>query len=204
MNDSEHRNDKGRPEYGAMRSDFPAYDPYLYGAPDRSASDAANPADGGVQQPAAMPAQFAGQSGVPGGMPGAPSGRPLDKASRRYGVNLDDPRQNPLYGRWDAYAIMAFVFAILFSSMPVLPAVMGGLAMWRTRTFRMKGYGLALAAVIINVLTTLVVLWAAMHGMSVEQLVLDMYGLSGMVDGSNGGDVKQAMAMLAAQAPHLR
>ena len=44
----------------------------------------------------------------------------------------NDPSQNPLYGHWDSYAIISFVFA-LFLPVPVIPAVMGAIAMWRTK-----------------------------------------------------------------------
>ncbi|KAB8295563.1 DUF4190 domain-containing protein [Bifidobacterium avesanii] len=230
MNDSEHQttngngtNGAGRPEYGAMRGDYPAYNPYLYGAPDPSPAPAANP----QQAPYGQPQQqgqpypngnpYAGNPGAYGqpgygqpqygqpqygqpqyGQPyggqqpyGQPYGAqqpasPMDRASQRYGVNLNDPRQNPLYGRWDAYAILSFVFAILFASMPVLPAVMGGLAMWRTKTFRMKGFGLAVAAVVINVITSLALLWAVTHGLSLEDLVMQLYGYQPSGSGDSG------------------
>lgn len=102
-------------------------------------------------------------------------GRP--SAGNRGNVDLNDPNQNPLYGHWDVYAILAFVFS--FFAIPVLPALMGGLAMWRTRTFHMKGYGLALAAVIINVLYTIASLWLFMNGMSTMDLYQQMLGGTG-------------------------
>ncbi len=70
------------------------------------------------------------------------------------GIDMEDPNQNIFYGRWDAGAIIAFVFA-LFLPVPIMPAILGALSMRRTRIMRMKGYGLALAAVIINVLYTI-------------------------------------------------
>lgn len=189
MNDSERQNQQAqRPEYGAMRGDYPGCNPYPYGAPD--------PAGQPVRQP---DGQFGGQfGGQPAGQPanmrfGQPpqNGRQLSRMSRRYGIDLDDPRQNPLYGHWDPYAVIAFVVALLFSNMPILPAVIGALAMWRTRTFHMKGFGLALAAVIVNVLTSLVVLWAAYNGMSLTDMALQLYGLDG--GGSqSGGDTQTA------------
>ena len=98
---------------------------------------------------------------------------------------MDDPRQNPLYGHWDFYAILSLVFALLMP-VPVLPAVMGGVAMWRTRNFRMKGYGLALAAVIINALYTVATIWLMINGLSAMDLYQQLLG--GMVDqgGSEG------------------
>lgn len=49
---------------------------------------------------------------------------------------------------------MSLVFAVLMP-VPVLPALVGAISMWRTKKLHMKGHGLALAAVIINVLYTL-------------------------------------------------
>ena len=222
MSDSERQNNQaGRPEYGAMRSDYPAYNPYVYGAPDpvEQPSDQDGSArqhapamqSGGArpgydqQQPYGQPdwrSPAGGQQSQNGqpfqqpadmrnGQPAQGGRRQPNRMSRRYGVDLDDPRQNPLYGHWDPYAIIAFVIALLFSNMPILPAAIGGLAMWRTRTFHMKGFGLALAAVIINVLTSLLVLWAAYNGMSLTDVVLQMYGLDG-TGAVSGGDTQSA------------
>lgn len=49
----------------------------------------------------------------------------------------------------------------------------------------MKGYGLALAAVIINVLYTLAVIWLAMHGLSVADLYNET--LQNMLGGAGSG-----------------
>lgn len=102
-------------------------------------------------------------------------------------LDLNDPRQNPAYGHWDAYAIMSLVLAVLMP-VPVLPALVGAISMWRTKKLHMKGYGLALAAVIINVLYTLAVIWLAMHGLSVADLYNEtlQYMLGGA--GSGQGD----------------
>ena len=100
------------------------------------------------------------------------------------GVDVDDPASNPLYGRWDPYAVIAFVFSILFS-VPLLPALMGFAALWRTRTFHMRGRGLAVAAIVINTLTTIVQVWMLINGVDVADLtsrLLDMYAGSGSGD----------------------
>lgn len=91
--------------------------------------------------------------------------------------NLNDPNQNPLYGRWDVYAILAFIFS--FFSVPLLPALMGAVAIWRTRTFHMKGMGLAVAAVVINLLYTITVVWMTINGMSTIDLYQDLLGGTG-------------------------
>ncbi|MBW3089333.1 hypothetical protein [Bifidobacterium miconisargentati] len=107
------------------------------------------------------------------------------------GINLDDPSQNPLYGHWDSYAIIAFVLALFFP-VPVLSALMGGVAMWRTRTFHMKGFGLAVAAVIINILYTIAVIWMALNGVDASTLYQEalqqlMGGMGG--SGSSGDSI---------------
>ena len=162
------------------------------GAQGQPYTPAGNPV--GNQNPYAQP------NGVNGnGVNGNPN-RPADGHTPRYiyGVDVNDPNQNPLYGRWDPYAIIAFVFALIFS-VPLLPAIMGCASMWRTRTFHMKGRGFAIAAVIINLITTGVQVWMWMHGISMDDLyaqVLNMYGLNGSGSGgsgtSSGGDSMSA------------
>ena len=68
-----------------------------------------------------------------------PNGQP-HQPHYYHGIDLNDPNQNPLYGHWDSYAIISFILALFFP-VPVLSALMGAVAMWRTRTFHMKGRG---------------------------------------------------------------
>ena len=185
-----------QPEYGAMSSQLPVgYDPYVYGAPEPEPqpADAVRqqntqyqtgqyPSNG--QQP--MPPYSAnGQQNPYGANPYDPNRYP-QRGNMPYLPNLDlnDPRQNPAYGHWDAYAIMSLVFAVLMP-VPVLPALVGAISMWRTKKLHMKGHGLALAAVIINVLYTLAVIWLAMHGLSVADLYNE--ALQNMFGGAGSG-----------------
>lgn len=190
-----------QPAYGAMSGQYgPNYNPYIYGAPE---PDASNGAEAGNTNTGNAP--YAGQSN--GRQPGdsqpngqSPYGRPYGmqngagpngsqpngqfRQPRYYnGINLDDPNQNPLYGHWDSYAIIAFLLAVFFP-VPVLSALMGGVAMWRTRTFHMKGFGLALAAVIINVLYTLAVLWMMLNGY--DAMTLYQEALQQLTGGGSG------------------
>ncbi|KAB7457556.1 hypothetical protein [Bifidobacterium catenulatum] len=190
-----------QPEYGAMSSQLPVgYDPYVYGAPEPELQ----PADAVRQQntqyqtgqypsngPQPMPPYSAnGQQNPYGANPYGPNpydpNRYPQRGNMPYLPNLDlnDPRQNPAYGHWDAYAIMSFVFAVLMP-VPVLPALVGAISMWRTKKLHMKGHGLALAAVIINVLYTLAVIWLAMHGLSVADLYNE--ALQNMFGGAGSG-----------------
>lgn len=178
-----------QPEYGAMSSQLPAgYDPYVYGAPEPEPqpADAVQqqnmqyqtgqyPSNGQQPMPPYDPNQYPQQ----GNMPYLPN------------LDLNDPRQNPAYGHWDAYAIMSLVLAVLMP-VPVLPALVGAISMWRTKKLHMKGYGLALAAVIINVLYTLAVIWLAMHGLSVADLYNET--LQNMLGGAGSGQGDESIA----------
>ena len=118
-------------------------------------------AQGGQQSgPGAYPGGYPGMQGQPYGQ--QPNGQP-HQPHYYHGIDLNDPNQNPLYGHWDSYAIISFILALFFP-VPVLSALMGAVAMWRTRTFHMKGFGLAVAAVVINVLYTIAVIWIAFNG----------------------------------------
>ena len=190
-----------QPEYGAMSSQLPVgYDPYVYGAPEPELQ----PADAVRQQntqyqtgqypsngPQPMPPYSAnGQQNPYGANPYGPNPYDPNRYPQRGNMpclpnlDLNDPRQNPAYGHWDAYAIMSFVFAGLMP-VPVLPALVGAISMWRTKKLHMKGHGLALAAVIINVLYTLAVIWLAMHGLSVADLYNE--ALQNMFGGAGSG-----------------
>ncbi|NMM96469.1 hypothetical protein G1C98_1205 [Bifidobacterium sp. DSM 109960] len=207
-----------QPQYGAMSGQYPGYDPYLYGKPEPAQpADGANaaqqnPANG--QQPGAQPyfgqngqntqngQQYAGQQGQPynpyaqpnpyaqqqnqynpyGGQP------PQPNMPRIQYLNPDDPAQNPFYGHWDSYAIVAFVCSLVFS-VPVLPAVIGGLSLVRTKRLHMKGRGLAIAAIVINVLTTLLQAYLLIRGISVNDLYAQMFNMySGGGNGGGAGD----------------
>ena len=172
---------------------YDAYGPGAYGQAGQS-----GPADpygrGGWPGPSATPSNApsnapygAPQYGPQDAMPPYP-GQERGGAERPHrivnGVDVDDPASNPLYGRWDPYAVIAFVFSILFS-VPLLPALMGFAALWRTRTFHMRGRGLAVAAIVINTLTTIVQVWMLINGVDVADLtsrLLDMYAGSGSGD----------------------
>ncbi|MBT1172908.1 hypothetical protein JS528_05975 [Bifidobacterium sp. MA2] len=174
-----------------------------------------NPANsyGGYNQ--YNPGGYPGMQGQPYGQPGAnPNAGPYNPYAQSnqpygngtnanrpdghvpryiYGIDVNDPNQNPLYGRWDSYAIISFVFALIFS-VPVLPAIMGAASLWRTSVFHMKGKGLAIAAIVINVITTGVQIWMWLNGMSVSDLytdLLNMYGMGGG-SGSSSGDSMSA------------
>ena len=157
-----------QPEYGAMSGQYgPNYNPYIYGAPEpdtKKDSAAAAGDNGGAAQSQQAGQPYGQQPAWPGNQQagGWPYGQP-HQPHYYHGIDLNDPNQNPLYGHWDSYAIISFILALFFP-VPVLSALMGAVAMWRTRTFHMKGFGLAVAAVVINVLYTIAVIWMAFNG----------------------------------------
>lgn len=186
-----------QPEYGAMSNQYPSnYNPYVYGAPEpaKPASEARQEAplpsggrnawNGQSANPYSVPSQQ--QTGQPGNQypyGSNPYGQNPYQQPGMYPIDLDDPQQNPMYGHWDSYAIISLVFAILLP-VPVIPAVMGAVAMWRTKKLHMKGYALGVAALIINVLYTLAVLWMTVHGISTSDLYSQM--MQYMFDGGSG------------------
>lgn len=147
------------PEYGARADEFPPnYNPYVYGGQPEQPAPQTQPSP---SQPASVfgagpaPAQGGSAPNAAPAQGGPDQGGPRREPPRYFnGIDLNDPQQNPIYGHWDFYAIFSFIFALV-SSFPVLPALIGCLAIWRTRRFHTRGRGLAIAAVVINVLTTM-------------------------------------------------
>lgn len=201
-----------QPEYGAMANQYPAgYDPYVYGRPDTTPAaesqggQAAQPnaAQSNNTQPASStPSQWPANQ-PPYGYPQQPNpyGRPMrgmrnDADPNRpphliNGINVDDPNQNPLYGRWDLMSVFSLLCALFFP-VPVLPALMGAVSMRRTKLFHMKGFWLGFAAVFINVFYTIMVVWLAVNGISMTeyyQAMLNMLQGGGAGGGSDGGSV---------------
>lgn len=204
------------PEYGAMAGAYPAgYDPYVYGRPEPEAAPEtpgasgvsgasgagpsgmpASGAGGGAAGPwpgaAGMPGGDGGWAGTGGGMPsgptqGGPQGAPGRQPRIINGVDVDDPNRNPLYGRWDPYAVISLVCAMFFA-VPVLPAIMGAMAMWRTRTFHMKGFWLGFVAVFLNVFQTILVVWLLINGISVDEYYRQLLNMLVPSGSGSGGD----------------
>lgn len=155
---------------------WPFFNPYGFGNPNgQGMPNGQNEQNNG--QPYGQP--YNPQAGFNGQQYGngqyGPNGQPADGHTPRYigRVDVNDPNQNPLYGHWDSNSIIAFIFALLLP-LPIFPAIIGGIGMWRTKTFHMKGWGLALAAVIINVLYTIFYFWMMKNGVSSSDLYSQM------------------------------
>ena len=197
-------------EYGALDSQFPAtYDPYIYGHPDTDDALGAAAARAQAQrgneygQPSQQNA-YGQQAGLPYQTQNQPgSGRQGNGGRNQPPFNLndpsfinsmnqmnpDDPNQNPLYGHWDPGAIIAFVFALILP-LPVLPALFGWFSMRRTKIYHMKGYGLSVAALVINVLYTIMWLYFLVSGVSPTEYLNQM--LNTLNNGSGGSDSVKA------------
>ena len=167
--------------------------PYIFGRPDPEPQPAQASQAGptpAVPQPNQAPTQpWARQQAQ---APQAPGATQQGGKYPRYvnGIDMEDPNQNIFYGRWDAGAIIAFVFA-LFLPVPIMPAILGALSMRRTRIMRMKGYGLALAAVIINVLYTIAFVWLMINGVSMDDVMNQMLqSLNSSTSGGSGDSVQ--------------
>lgn len=192
------------PEYGAMSGQFaPGYDPYVYGRPESAPSgadaDRGGAADAGGSGDAWDGARMApAAGGSRGAMPGADasanSANNANRAKPRYfrGIDLNDPNQNPVYGHWDFYAIAAFILALFFP-VPLLTTLLSALAMWRTRVFHTKGFGLAVAALIISIANAALMMWMTANGMTVDDLyrmlLQTMIGTDGNTGGTSGGGI---------------
>lgn len=180
------------PEYGALRSQYPGWNPYIYGQPEPEepkpeSQNAHSSAIAFGRHPQASGSSDAARSGQtqsdargnvpmenPSGMNPA-GGQPRmtgGKGQPRFlgGVNLDDPNQNPVYGRWDPYAVISFIMS-LFLALPILPLIMGVIAIYRTTVFHMKGRALAIAAVVIAVIELILMAVMVYYGISNEDVV---------------------------------
>ncbi|MCI1636698.1 MAG: hypothetical protein LKI30_01140 [Bifidobacterium crudilactis] len=183
--------ERATPEYGALKSQYPGWNPYVYGQPEPERKDAetqqhatsANPFTGlhrpsgtgessngassqqaGSNHPGFNPASLnpgGGQSRMSGG-----------KGQPRFlgGVNLDDPNQNPMYGRWDPYAVISFI-TVFFMALPIFPLIIGIIAIYRTTVFHMKGRGLAIAAVVIAIIELITLAVMMYFGISTDELI---------------------------------
>ncbi|KFF30809.1 hypothetical protein [Bifidobacterium bombi] len=106
------------------------------------------------------------------------------------GVDMNDPQQNPLWGRWSALAVTSFVLSLWSFEFPLLLLVMGLLAMRRTKVFHMRGHGLAIATVMISILAFIVQLWFLFHPQALQGILDSLYTmlLGSLGAGNVGGN----------------
>lgn len=176
------------PSYGRKASEFPGWNPYVYGRPEKEAS--VRPHNNNVSArltvvpvgpKAKKPADAAHGNAVPqqqtsyGENAQAQNNQQLPFYDRNgnpinFPVNIedfdpDDPKKNPLYGRWDGMAIVAFILS-LFDFTTIFGLVIGIFSMIRTRKLHMKGFVFALFAVILGVIEVIVVVYLLYTGTS--------------------------------------
>ncbi|WP_455676251.1 DUF4190 domain-containing protein [Pseudoscardovia suis] len=224
-----------RPAYGAMQSDYPGWNPYVYGAPDSGSKGSGSSTNSSAANaPQALPLNGYGRQGAgnggnagagnAGGMgngrqdslgnaPAFPGQFPGQQTDGRNGarqgngngnimwtpygsVNLDDPAQNPWYGRWDSLSVIAFITTFF---MPFVGLVLGCFAMHRTRVFHMKGRGLAIASIVLSVVLLVFQFYLVRSGMY-TQLLESISGTSGSGSGSAPSPSTSASSSSSASA----
>ncbi len=173
------------PEYGQLKSNYPGWNPYPFGEPEKtqentatSTTSSANIVNhvsvGANNRSEQNPQQARDKQQNPNivNINGVPMQR----------INPDDPRSNPLYGHWDPNAILGFIIS-LFMTFPIFGVFLGVISMRRTKRFHMKGYGLAVAAVVLGTIMCVIQIWMWATGTSLTD-VLTMMGNALGVDSS--------------------
>ncbi|MFD0705239.1 hypothetical protein ACFQY8_05720 [Alloscardovia venturai] len=178
--------------YGRMASEFPGWDPYVYGKPEKreKPQERKNPKR---IQVIAMPPMSGGGTGAGKNPQGTQSeDQPKNGGEREQNspfvdengnpVNLpfhfepfdpDDPQKNPLYGKWDFYAFVAFILAFTPYT-AVLALFIGWLSVVRTTKFHMKGRWLAILAVIFSLAVIALVVYLMATGTTAEQFAQEL------------------------------
>ena len=200
------------PEYGELATQYPGWDPYVYGKPEppqsseesqQSAKGDARAAAGqsamtgnaaGSQQP--QPQQSQPQVFNPYQQPQNQNANQNPMGGNRGGgngprfqfqqIDPNDPQQNPYYGRWDAMAVVAFVTSFFI---PLLPVFLGIGAMRRTKVLHMKGRGLAIAAVVISVAQLVIDFLLMLFGINTTDLLMQQMGYVPSGGSGSGGGV---------------
>jgi hypothetical protein len=162
------------PDYGQMESQYPGWDPYVYGKPDPDPEQQTtnpNTQPGQQNQPQAVYSQGSAapfnpnaqySQGNPenqGNHMGQGPQNPQNPQNLRNPnnfffqgtpVNLDDPNQNPVYGHYDPFAIIGFVlsiFGVWFFSLPLCI-----MSFRRIPRMHMRGRFWAGAGIVISIL----------------------------------------------------
>lgn len=188
-----------QPEYGQMAAAYPGYNPYIYGEPEQSASDQHAQQDAqrdDTRQSARHALRFGASAQHSARSQSAAeqnrtSGRNSARGSRssiadKLPFDPDDPQENPMYGSWDAAAIIAFASALF--AIPIVPLILGAIAIYRDKILHMRGRGLAIAAIIISLIYSALAVYFAVSGIDPMTWVLHLYGIdpSQLMSGSGG------------------
>lgn len=184
-----------QPEYGQMAAAYPGYNPYIYGAPEEKSKKQSVQQHAEQEQHYRMSQPFGALKHRQGAHThSAQSQQQVQRSDRRPSVadhlpfNPDDPKENPVYGSWDVAAIIAFICAIF--AIPIVPLVLGGIAIYRDKILHLRGRGLAIAAVVLSLISTAFSIYFVISGVDPMQFILNLYG----IDPSSliGADTTQA------------
>ncbi|MCI1901888.1 MAG: hypothetical protein LKI93_04065 [Bifidobacteriaceae bacterium] len=175
------------PSYGKLASQYPGWDPYIYGKPDpvKPKNEEGTPDQAAAGNAAPTPQRAGSPNGAAQNTnnpsnPSNPNGFPFE--FRR--IDPNDPRQNPYYGRWDGMSIIAFVVSFIF---PIISIPLAWIAMRRTKLLHSKGHGLAVAAMVISLLQIVLNLILYMNGIDLMSWAMQEMGYSGSVSGGTDG-----------------
>ncbi|WP_418968787.1 DUF4190 domain-containing protein [Alloscardovia omnicolens] len=165
------------PAYGRLASEFPGWDPYVYGKP-RESEDNKEPVKNKriiVTSPfaASSPQRGADQQnhrGTPNNASDQPqffdrNGNPIANPFEQFEFDPDDPQKNPVYGRWDFYAIIAFIGSF-FTQTTLLALFLAIMSLNRTKKLHMKGRALAIIALVLCVLQIVLFAYIVANGMT--------------------------------------
>jgi hypothetical protein len=194
------------PDYGGMESQYPGWNPYVYGAPDPEPEpEPANSATAGTSANAQSAPYSQGNANPFGAntqysQPG--QARPADHQTNNstnnlrnsnnfffqgQPINLDDPKQNPVYGRTDFFAIIGFFLSLLGFWFLGLPLCI--ISFRRIPVMHMRGRGWALAGIIIAIIQIVIGLAMLFGGFSPTDLLGSLTDISGGTGAPSGPTV---------------
>lgn len=193
LDDSKHTDDtdaeRTGPAYGRLASEFPGWDPYVYGKPKPSQEPKAQAKSKRIMvvSPFGAPSdtstqgnnQAHGQQSHSGQSANTDytshnvntpqfydrDGNPVASPFERFEFDPDDPKKNPAYGRWDFYAIIAFIGSF-FTQTTLLALFLAIMSLNRTKILHMKGRTLAIIAIILCVLQIILFAYIVATGMT--------------------------------------
>lgn len=116
-------------------------------------------------------------------MPGEPGYQP----DIRDGVDMNDPNQNPLKGHWDSFAIISVI--LLFLPITFLPVITGGVSMWRTKKYHMKGFWLAAVCTVLGIIATVFEYWLMSKGINFGDFAQQLQNQYAPSTGGGNGSV---------------
>ncbi|MCI1983733.1 MAG: hypothetical protein LKJ47_03035 [Bifidobacteriaceae bacterium] len=168
------------PEYGQRASQYPGWDPYVYGKPEP-----VKPKDDDTKNQSAQNAQAATNTNqnAPRNAQQYPGNNGQNGPHIEFRqIDPNDPRQNPYYGHWDSLAIISFVVSFF---VPILSIPLAWVAMRRTKLLHTKGHGLAVAAMVISLIDIALNIILMMSGVNLLDVMMQYSGMGSYTGGGS-------------------